>query len=74
MVKEGQLVELVGDQSPSLEASPVAGEEGAMEMSREKRGGVRVIERKEVGGDHPIEYFLPMGSEVLLEFQIGDYN
>ena len=27
----------------------------------EKDGGVKVIERKEVIGDDPIKYFLPMG-------------
>ena len=78
MVKEGQLVELVGDQSPSLEASPVAGEEGAIEMSREKQwrsvevsGSLKGRRSEEITQSNT---FSPWGSEVLLEFQMGDYN
>ena len=38
---------------------------GVMEKSKY----VRVIERKKVRGDDPVEYFLPTESEVLFESQ-----
>ena len=70
MEKEGRLVESVDNQNPGPEAPPRSkiGRErrgqrkyqgGAIEKSRY----VRVIEVKEVRGDHPIEYFLPTGVE-----------
>ena len=37
----------------------------------EKGGCVRVIEGEEVRRDNPVEYFLPLGSEVPLERQKG---
>ena len=35
----------------------------------EKSSYVRVIEEEEVRGNDPIEYFLPMGSEVFFKSQ-----
>ena len=70
MEEEGQLLELVYDQNPICESSPmrkrgknkgdvrrVATARGAMEKSR----CVAVIEGKEVRGNDPIEYFRPAG-------------
>ena len=38
---------------------------------RGSKGDVRVIEDEEVRGDDPVEYVLPVGSEVPLESQRG---
>ena len=60
--KERQLVELAGDQSPSLEGPPRSKEdvkrEATIRKAIEKSWRVRVIDRKEVRGEDPIEYFL----------------
>ena len=71
--KEGQSVELVGDQNPGPEAPPkskrgqergskedIRGVATAREATRKSRY-VRVIARKAVRRDDPIEYFLPTG-------------
>ena len=71
--RKGQLVELVGNQSQSPEAPPrskIGGSKGdARRGAMEKSYHERVIEKNEVRGDDPIEYFLPMGSEVPFESQ-----
>ena len=66
MEKEVQLVELVGDQSPSLKAAPTRSRRGGSkedvtEGTMEKSRHVRVIERKEMRRDDTNEYFLPKG-------------
>ena len=43
----------------------------ASREAMEKRRYVRIIERKGVKGDNPIEYFLAGGSEVPFESQKG---
>ena len=52
----------MGDQNPGPEAPPRSNGESRY---------VRVIEEKEVRGDDPIEYFLPIKSEVSFESQRG---
>ena len=65
--KDGRLIELVNDQNPGPEAPAISKrggskkdvKGGAMEKSRH----VRVIERKKVRRDNPIEYFLHTGAQ-----------
>ena len=73
--KEGQLVELVGDQNPGLEALPRSKRGGikgnvkggaTARGAKEKSRCIRVIEGEEVKRDNPIEYFLPTGVESTL--------
>ena len=58
--ERGRLVELVGDQSPGLGA-PLSSKGDVRRGAMKKSRYVRVIERKEVKGDDPIEYFLITG-------------
>ena len=43
--------------------------EATAREAMEKGRGIRVIERKEVGKDDPIEFFLPTGSEISFKSQ-----
>ena len=74
--KEMQLIEMVGNQNPSLKALPMVKRGGEKVGSKqdvgrgaiasramEKSRYVKVIEWKEVRGDDPIQYFLLTGSE-----------
>ena len=76
--KEERLVELGGDLNPDPEGTPkikmererkkqrdVTGRETARGTT-EKSSHVKVIEREEVRGDDPIEYFLPTGVQKYL--------
>ena len=71
--REGQLAKLVGDQNLSPEALPMSErrqekreqkrcqERATARIAMEKSRYVRIIERKGVRGDDPVEHFLPMG-------------
>ena len=66
----------MSDQNSSPEAPPMSkrGESKGdvrREAMEKSRYDVKVIERKEVRGDDPIECFLPTGSKVPFESQRG---
>ena len=75
--REGELVELVGDQNSGPEA-PCRSRKGrereqrkCQERSDGEGGGyVRVI-KGEIRRDDPVKYYLPWGTEVPLESQRG---
>ena len=57
-----------GESKRGRRKGDVSSEAGAGRTVNNRRG-VSVIDRKEVGGDGPIKYFYPTGSEVALESQ-----
>ena len=67
--KEGQLIELVGDQNPGPEVPPRSkrgGSKGKVKGGAAARGAkksrcIKVIEGEGVRRDNPIEYFLSTG-------------
>ena len=78
--REEQLEELVGDQNPGSAAplrSKRGGSKGDVRRGATARGAmveggcVRNIEREEVRGDDPVEYFLSTGVGSISEVQKG---